>query len=161
MASSALKYPGISGYSGYSGSAESHDTLTDMPDVAGTNSDHDVRYVTQLQTLPPTTPTPFQGMFWYDTDAGDTLLYGIKTVTSDYTLISSDDVVLCDGTFTISVPVVANNPGKLYHIKNIGTGTITIDPSGTETIDDGLAAVLDTKYECISIISNGSNWHII
>ena len=129
MATSALKYPGISGYSGYSG-------------IGGGGGGGTSGY---------------SGISGYSGAA----LYGILTVTTDYTPLSSDDVILCDGTFTVSLSTAVDNPGKLYHIKNINTGTIIIDPNGTETIDGGLTATLGTQYECISIISDGNTWHII
>lgn len=52
-----------------SSAVSTHVDLTDMPDTNGTNTDHDIRYVTKVQTAEPTVPTPFTGMLWYDTDA--------------------------------------------------------------------------------------------
>ncbi len=45
-----------------------HADLTDMPDTAGTVTDHDTRYVVQQSAAAPTVPAPFEGMLWYDTD---------------------------------------------------------------------------------------------
>jgi hypothetical protein len=46
-----------------------HADLTDMPDTAGTVTDHDTRLVAKVQAAEPTTPAPFAGMIWFDTDA--------------------------------------------------------------------------------------------
>jgi len=146
------------------GFARDHTDLTGMPDTYGYNEDHDARYVAKVQDDEPTIPTPFQGMFWYDTDDDDGFAFNIGTVTGNYLLQALDDVILVNGgisNVTILIPPAANIPGKVYNIKNIGTGQVTIDPDGTETIDGGLIAILTAQYECITIISNGSNWWII
>lgn len=57
--------------------------------------------------------------------------------TSAYTLIESDfgKTVTCLGTFTLSVTAAAVlGDGWWCWVQNIGTGTITIDPNGSETI---------------------------
>lgn len=65
---------------------------------------------------------------------------GADTVskTSAYTVIASDrgKVILCDGTFTLSLTAAATlGDGFTFAVINTGTGTITIDPNSTETID--------------------------
>lgn len=62
----------------------------------------------------------------------DALFAGITSVvtkTSNYTLTPSDNCVICDGTFTITLPspVVP----KIYIIKNGGTGVITVQGGGS------------------------------
>ena len=141
-----------------------HDDLADMPDSSGVDTNHDTRYVAKVQTGTPATPTPFAGMLWYDTDATGsavTSTVNIVTKTGAYTLTSDDVVVLANGTFTLTLPTAVGISGKMYDIKNIGTGTVTVDGDGTETIDDGLTAVMSVRYEAITIISDGSNWNII
>ena len=96
-----------------------------------------------------------------NTDDDDNYLYSIVTVDGAYGVNQSNDYLMCNGTFTITLPAAADNMGKLLNIKNIGTGTITVDPNENETIDGDLTIAIDTQYECISIISDGSNWFII
>jgi len=142
---------------------DEHEDLSDMPDTSGTNTNHDTRYVAKVQDDTPTTPVPFEGMIWYDKDADGSIAitYEISLKTSDYTATSDDDVILCSGTITISLPVASGVSGKRLYIKNIGTGSITVDPNGTETIDGGTTAVIENQYESITIVCDGSNWHII
>ena len=64
----------------------------------------------------------------------------------------------------LDLPTASSNEGKKIHIKRNGTATVTIDPNGTEEIDNGgagTAITLDVQYEAVSLISNGTNWFII
>ena len=89
----------------------------------------------------------------------------VQTVTaSSDTLGSTDHVVLCDCTsnaITINLP--AAQSGRQYHIKKIdsSSNTVTIDGNGAETIDGALTQVISAQYESITIVCDGSNWHII
>ena len=64
----------------------------------------------------------------------------------------------------LDLPTASGNEGKKIHIKRNGTATVTIDPNGTEQIDNGgagSAITLDVQFEAVSLISNGANWFII
>ena len=64
-------------------------------------------------------------------------------------------------TFTITLPTSGVSAGEEIRIKNMGTGTITIDPQ-TQTIDSSSDDyVLDVKFSAITLVSTGSNWEII
>lgn len=81
--------------------ASAHGDLTDMPDSSGVNTDHDVRLVAKVQASEPTTPTPFAGMLWYDTDATVTV-----TRTDRFVLTVGDGVsVITSGVVSwIEIP---------------------------------------------------------
>lgn len=88
-----------------------------------------------------------------------------KTNT-DYTLTINDDVVLFSTgatTRTATLPVAATVTGKIYYIKKIdvGAGLVTIDGNGSETIDGDLTPDVTAQYESFTLISDGSNWHIL
>lgn len=90
----------------------------------------------------------------------------ISTKTTTYTLTANDSVILADatgGAFTLTLPTAVGISGTVYDIKRINSGAnnVTIDGAGSETIDGGTTAVLAFQYESISIISNGTNWHIL
>lgn len=92
------------------------------------------------------------------------LKVNIVAKTANYTVTASDDVIICGAgneTFTITLLAVASSANKVYHIKNVGTGTITVDGNGAETIDGGVTATLLNQFECISIICDGTEWWII
>lgn len=88
----------------------------------------------------------------------------IVSKTGAYTTTSSDHTILCGAgneTFTITLVAASGVSGLIQNIKNIGTGTITVDGNASETIDGGATAIINTQYECITIQCDGSNWHII
>ncbi|MCK5604336.1 hypothetical protein KAR91_20775 [Candidatus Pacearchaeota archaeon] len=80
------------------------------------------------------------------------------------TLTAAHDIVLCGSgneTFTLTLPTVASVvTGKMYSVKNIGTGLITLDGNGAETIDgDATQPVADA--ECLRVVSDGTEWWAI
>ncbi len=82
--------------------------------------------------------------------------------TSTYTIDNEDCVINCtSGTFTVTLPTAVGLEGQYFIVKNSGTGVITIDGDGSETIDGSLTFILSTRYESITVISNGLNWNII
>lgn len=87
----------------------------------------------------------------------------LTAATSNYTTLSTDDVIDCtSGTFDITLISAVGRAGKIQHIKNSGSGLITIKTASAQTID-GIASgslVLD-QYTSLSVVSDGSNWIII
>jgi len=82
-------------------------------------------------------------------------------VTSDYTVEITDNLIECNGTFTVTLLAVALlNIGKVYNVKNVGTGVITVDGAGIETIDDELTQEV-YQYDNMKIYTNGTEWFII
>ena len=88
-----------------------------------------------------------------------------SVVATTYTTLSTDNTILANNASGITITLLAAataGDGFKLTIKNVGSsGSITIDGDGTETIDGGLTAILTTQYESITIVSDGSNWHII
>lgn len=90
---------------------------------------------------------------------GSTLTIDAKTAA--YTVVSSDagKIINCTAnTFTVSLTAAATlGSGFNCWIWNTGTGVITIDPNGGETID-GFATRILRPQEGLQIICNGTNW---
>ncbi len=83
--------------------------------------------------------------------------------TSAYTVVSTDrgKVLLCSDTWSLSLTAAATlGNGFSIGVVNIGTGTITIDPSGTETIDGLATKALTPNQSCI-LITDGSTWRTV
>ena len=85
----------------------------------------------------------------------------VVSKTTTYTATTSEGIILCSGTFTVTLPTAVGIQGKMFNIKNTGTGTITIDGDGTETIDGELTQELGVQYDSVTLTSNGSNWFIL
>jgi len=73
---------------------------------------------------------------------------------------STDYVYLASGTINVTLPTAVGNQ-NLYTIKNVGTGTITIDTTSSQTIDGSLTAPIKVQYLSLTLISDGANWNII
>jgi hypothetical protein len=83
------------------------------------------------------------------------------TKTSAYTLVAGDSNKLINctsGTFTLSFTAAATlgNGWNLY-LQNSGTGYITLDPNGSETID-GLTSFIMYPNEVRQVICNGTSF---
>ena len=81
--------------------------------------------------------------------------------TAAYTVVSGDlgKIVNCtSGTFTVSLTAAATlGSGFNCWVWNTGTGVITIDPNGAETID-GVSTLTLRQGEGSQIVCNGTNW---
>ena len=90
-----------------------------------------------------------------------------SVITTPVTLTDSDKVVLVDddtigGAVTINLPAAADSTGNEYHIKKLGTtGSITVDASGSETIDGATTKIISIQYDAIHIHCDGTGWFII
>jgi len=92
--------------------------------------------------------------------ASTTLPFTSKTST--YTVDNEDCIVNCtSGTFTVTLPTAVGLTGQYFVVKNSGTGVITIDGDGAETIDGAANKILAVQYESMTLVSNGANWIIV
>jgi|GEM_PF-4125577 len=89
--------------------------------------------------------------------------FNVVSVTADYTA-SDRDCVLADasgGAITVTLPSPSANAEVIVKKIDSSTNTVTVAPSGTETIDGASQQVLDTQYEAIHVISDGTDWYIV
>lgn len=86
------------------------------------------------------------------------LAYGVNTKTAAYSLVATDNVIFANSTnaFDITLPSASSITGRIYTIKNINTGAVTVKGTIDGTPDRTLA-----QYKYITIISNGTAWFII
>ncbi len=86
-------------------------------------------------------------------------------VTSDYTSIQSDDVILVDATtamVTITLPYADRLTGDLVIAKtDASANTVRIMASGTDTINKSAYYDLPTQGASVVIMPNIDNWYIL
>ena len=91
------------------------------------------------------------------------LSINIVAKTAAYTATVTDDVITCGAgneTFTIDLPAVAAK--KVYWIKNVGTGLITVDAQTTgSTTIDGQNTQQIVQNDTLAVIADASIYHII
>ncbi len=91
--------------------------------------------------------------------------------SGNYTALIGDDVILCDasgGVFTITLPSLADEVGPglagrlFYGIKKIDASGNAVTIDGNGALIDGDATVdLTTQYESLTLVRDGSNWHVL
>lgn len=96
------------------------------------------------------------------TGGGSGITRSISSVAVDTVaaaIASTDYVYLISGTTKLTLPTAVGNT-NLYTVKNVGTGVVTIDTTGGQTIDGDSTVVMPIQYTSVDIISDGSNWKV-
>lgn len=80
-----------------------------------------------------------------------------------YTLTTNDFTVNCvSGTFSLTLPTAVGCTGRIYNMKNVGTGIITIATTSSQTIDGTATGILTLiQWDNLMVQSDGANWIII
>lgn len=83
-----------------------------------------------------------------------------KAQGSVYTASSTDCVINCTGTWTLTLPTAVGVSGKFYFVKNSGVGTVTMAGTGGQTFD-GVASPTVAAGASLTVCSDGANWLIL
>ena len=103
---------------------------------------------------------------WNGTDL--TASGGISSIRTEtgatYTAATTDDLILCNAAaITVTLFAASGNSGEVLYLKNIhATGVVTIsgDAAG-ETLDGDVSKFITTQYATLTLVCDGSDWHII
>lgn len=91
---------------------------------------------------------------------GDPVQTAYKAQGSSYTALSTDCVINCTGTWTLTLPTAVGASGRFYFIKNSGAGTITMAGTGGQTFD-GAASPTVAAGASLTVCSDGANWLVL
>jgi len=68
----------------------------------------------------------------------------------------------CTGTSTVNLFAASGKAGYIVHVKLTGSSsTVTVDGNSSETIDGATTQAFSQQYQTLSVLCDGSNWHII
>ena len=76
----------------------------------------------------------------------------VRSKSASYTAVLADIgcIIDCTGSWTLSLTAAAVlGDGYYVWVRNAGSGTITIDPAGAETIDGGATTTLPAGHYCL------------
>lgn len=96
---------------------------------------------------------------------GKSLKWPITSKTTTYTAVVADSriMVTTASAWTLTLFAASGNAGKILTIKKTSSdaNALTIDGNGSETIDGATTIKIWNQNESVSIICDGSNWHVI
>jgi aryl-phospho-beta-D-glucosidase BglC (GH1 family) len=89
------------------------------------------------------------------------LLAAQSTKTGTYGIAATDEVILANGTFTVTLPTAVGKAGQKFTVKNIhASGTVTLATTSSQTIDGVTTQTIPALY-ALTVISDNANWHIL
>jgi hypothetical protein len=91
-----------------------------------------------------------------------------KTITNNYTILKSDNWIICDPTFpnsiTITLPSSTDNIGRELMFKNIGSGIVYSYTANITSLDGTTITytiLSGTAGNWATLVYDGSNWNIM
>ena len=86
----------------------------------------------------------------------------VAVKTDDYVIQTTDTIVVVNKATGVLITLpVATGSGKIYAVKSIGAGPVTIEGNSSDTIDNELNQTI-TQFECAMLVDSQANkWSII
>ncbi len=88
--------------------------------------------------------------------------------SADYTVTDTDRIrtllyTTGASTFTATLPTAADNAHRIITVKKVdsGAGLVVVEGEGAETVDGNTSVALYWQYDAVTLVSDGSNWHMI
>lgn len=123
----------------------------------------EIYHIKQLTQAEYDAITPDAATFYIitDPDIEGPVVQPIKTVNSDYTILTTDYTIHATAGLTLTLPSAVGNGGIMYNVKNVSTGAVIVSGVGGNTIDGQPLININTQYQSISLQSTNSNWVIV
>lgn len=93
-------------------------------------------------------------------DNGHLYFPTIQSKSGTYTALVTDDIIQCTGSWTLSLYATPSHIGRWLLVLNVGTGTITVDANGSDTIDGDLTLTLYPGAVAWLYIAAANTWRI-
>lgn len=87
----------------------------------------------------------------------------VRTESSGPVTLGTEDhllIITGSSSFTVNLPTAVGITGRIYQVKNAGTGYVTLDAATTELIDANPTWILD-QYDAMTVVSDGTGWQIV
>jgi hypothetical protein len=85
-------------------------------------------------------------------------------VTGSYTATADDEYIGVYSAAAVTITLPIGVTGRVYTIKDEygqGSGKITVQPSGTEKIDNANTYIISVPNQSVSVVFRGGQWRII
>lgn len=84
----------------------------------------------------------------------------ITTVADTYVILISDETIICNKATDFTVTLPTTTVGQIFTIKNINTGTVTLNGNGSDTIDGETSQEIQ-QWESIKLQCYAANKWVI
>jgi hypothetical protein len=123
----------------------------------------EIYHIRQLTQAQYDAITPDAATFYIitDPDVEGPVVQPIKTVTSDYTILTTDYTVYATAGLTLTLPTAVGNGGILFNIKSGTSSTVYVSGVSSQTIDGQNPFSISTPYQSVTLQSTNSNWIIV
>ncbi len=143
-----------------SGAPGGLDTQVQFNDGGGFGGDPNFVYNKTTDRLGVRT-TPLSAL-----DVGGSVGANVTSTAISLLLDDTHHTVLVDasgGPRTITLPAVAGCTRRRYEIKKTDSSAniVTVDGNGAETIDGSSSYTLAMQYKSVTIVCDGSTWHVV
>lgn len=100
-------------------------------------------------------------------NTGSTIVFSVASVSTNTTLDASYNGKLteCSGTITVTLPALSSVPtGWHVWLKHTGAGTVTVQRSGSDVIDNGTTSFVSANVNDVALLVKGgssSAWRVL
>lgn len=89
-----------------------------------------------------------------------------RTVTADVIATESDGFLAVDataGAVTVTLPSAWRYAGRIFYVKKVdaSANTVTVEASGTDTIDGAASVALSGQYESVELYAQPDLWFVL